>query len=119
MSTPRDSCCCIRLPISNHSITNTPPRDVALRRIATHSIIRTFLMLVFWAVALPIAALISFPWAFATGDIRLLYRLGMWGARTGVSIAGVSVNMIGLDRLDPKATYIFMCNHVSNIDPLL
>jgi len=81
--------------------------------------IRTLLMLVFWAVALPIAALISFPWAFATGDIRLLYRLGMWGARTGVSIAGVSVNMIGLDRLDPKATYIFMCNHVSNIDPPL
>ena len=81
--------------------------------------IHTLLMLAFWAVALPMAALISFPWAFATGDVRLLYRLGMWGARTGVSIAGVRVTIVGLDRLDPKATYIFMCNHVSNIDPPL
>jgi 1-acyl-sn-glycerol-3-phosphate acyltransferase len=81
--------------------------------------IRTILMLTFWAIALPIAALISFPWAFATGDVRLLYRIGMWGARTGVSIAGVRVKMVGLDLLDPQATYIFMCNHVSNIDPPL
>jgi 1-acyl-sn-glycerol-3-phosphate acyltransferase len=68
---------------------------------------------------LPIAALISFPWAFATGDIRLLYRIGMWGARVGVSLTGVPVEMIGLERLDPNATYVFMSNHVSNIDPPL
>jgi 1-acyl-sn-glycerol-3-phosphate acyltransferase len=92
---------------------------VAVRWSALRSMIRTIIMLMFWAIALPIAALISFPWALATGDVRLLYRIGMWGARTGVSIAGVRVKMIGLDRLDSKATYIFMCNHVSNIDPPL
>jgi 1-acyl-sn-glycerol-3-phosphate acyltransferase len=81
--------------------------------------IRTIIMLAFWAIALPIAALISFPWAFATGDIRLLYRIGMWGARTGVWVTGVRVEMIGLERLDPNATYVFMVNHVSNIDPPL
>jgi 1-acyl-sn-glycerol-3-phosphate acyltransferase len=81
--------------------------------------IRTMVMLAFWAIALPIAALISFPWAFATGDIRLLYRICMWGARTGVSLTGVRVEMIGLENLDPSATYVFMCNHVSNIDPTL
>ena len=81
--------------------------------------IRTLVMLGFWAIALPIAALISFPWALATGDVRLLYRIGMWGARTGVGLAGVRVQMVGLELLDPKATYIFMCNHVSNIDPPL
>jgi 1-acyl-sn-glycerol-3-phosphate acyltransferase len=81
--------------------------------------IRTIVMLTFWALALPIAALISFPWAFATGDIRLLYRVGMWGARTGVWLTGVRVKMIGLERLDPNATYVFMVNHVSNIDPPL
>ena len=81
--------------------------------------IRTIVMLAFWAIALPIAALISFPWAFATGDIRLLYRIGMWGARRGVSLTGVRVQMIGLEHLDPSATYVFMCNHVSNIDPPL
>ena len=42
--------------------------------------IRTILMLSFWAVVLPIAALILFPWVFVTGDIRPLYRVGMWGA---------------------------------------
>jgi 1-acyl-sn-glycerol-3-phosphate acyltransferase len=43
----------------------------------------------------------------------------MWGARTGVSLTGVRVEMVGLERLDPTATYVFMCNHVSNIDPPL
>jgi 1-acyl-sn-glycerol-3-phosphate acyltransferase len=81
--------------------------------------IRTIVMLAFWAIALPIAALISFPWAFATGDIRLLYRIGMWSACTGVSLTGIRVEMIGLEHLDPTATYVFMCNHVSNIDPPL
>jgi 1-acyl-sn-glycerol-3-phosphate acyltransferase len=81
--------------------------------------IRTILMLTFWAIVLPFAALICFPWVFITGDIRPLYRIGMWGARTGVRLAGVRVQAVGLDRLDPKRTYIFMSNHVSNIDPPL
>jgi 1-acyl-sn-glycerol-3-phosphate acyltransferase len=70
-------------------------------------------------VVLPIAALIFFPWVFITGDIRPLYRVGMWGAWTGVRLAGVRVKTIGLERLDPARTYIFMSNHVSNIDPPL
>src|SRR5215469_7585249 len=81
--------------------------------------IRTLIMLTFWAVVLPIAALLTFPWVIITGDIRPLYRIGMWGARTGVRLAGVRVELVGLDHLDPKATYVFMCNHVSNIDPPL
>lgn len=81
--------------------------------------IRTLTLLIFWAIALPLAALISFPWAFITGDVRLLYRLGMSGARAGVRLAGVRVQVLGLDELDPGATYVFMSNHVSNIDPPL
>jgi 1-acyl-sn-glycerol-3-phosphate acyltransferase len=80
---------------------------------------RTILMLSFWAVVLPIAALIFFPWVFITGDIRPLYRVGMWGAWTGVRLAGVRVKTVGLERLDRRRTYIFMSNHVSNIDPPL
>jgi 1-acyl-sn-glycerol-3-phosphate acyltransferase len=79
--------------------------------------IRTISMLVFWALALPVAALIGFPWTFITGDIRLLYRMFMIGAWNGVRLAGVRVKTIGLDKLDPSRTYIFMSNHVSNIDP--
>lgn len=81
--------------------------------------IRTILMMTLWAILLPLAALIGFPWTFATGDIRLLYSIGMWGARTGVRLAGVRVKMVGLELLDPRATYVFMSNHVSNIDPPL
>src|SRR6267154_3604145 len=81
--------------------------------------IRTILMLAFWAVMLPTAALLCFPWVLITGDIRLLYRIGMWAAFSGVRLAGVKVQTIGLERLDPSHTYVFMSNHVSNIDPPL
>src|SRR6266498_1734010 len=81
--------------------------------------IRTILMLAFWAVMLPTAALLCFPWVLITGDIRPLYRIGMWAAFAGVRIAGVKVQTVGMERLDPSSTYIFMSNHVSNIDPPL
>ena len=80
--------------------------------------IRTTIMLAFWAVMLPMAALL-FPWVLITGDILTLYRVGMWSARTGVRLAGIRVQCIGLEQLDPSRTYIFMANHVSNIDPPL
>jgi 1-acyl-sn-glycerol-3-phosphate acyltransferase len=79
--------------------------------------IRTVLMLAFWAVALPIAALIGFPWTYLTKDISFLYNTCMWGAWTGVRIAGVRVQTRGLEKIDPARTYIFMSNHVSNLDP--
>ena len=79
--------------------------------------IRTVLMLVFWALALPVAAILGFPWTFLTRDVSFLYRMGMWGAWTGVRLAGVKVEPIGLERLDPSRTYIFMSNHTSNLDP--
>ena len=81
--------------------------------------IRTILMLSFWTILLPIAALFTFPWTLITGDIRPLYKIGMCDAFTGVRLAGVRVKTIGMERLDPQRTYIFMVNHVSNIDPPL
>ncbi len=79
--------------------------------------IRTLVMLGFWAALLPVAALIGFPWTLITGDIRFLYRVTMWGAWTGVRLAGIRVETVGLDKLDTSRTYIFMSNHVSNVDP--
>jgi 1-acyl-sn-glycerol-3-phosphate acyltransferase len=74
-------------------------------------------MLGFWTVLLPVAALVGFPWTLLTGDVSFLYRMGMWGAWTGVRLAGVRVQTVGLDTLDRSRTYIFMSNHVSNVDP--
>ena len=79
--------------------------------------IRTIAMLTFWGLAAPVAALIGFPWTFISGDISLLYSMFMWGAWNGVVLAGVRVETIGLDQLDAGGTYIFMSNHVSNLDP--
>lgn len=79
--------------------------------------IRTILTLGFWAALLPFAALLGFPWTIITGDVRFLYRIGMWGAWNGVRIAGIRVRTVGLDGIDPARTYIFMSNHTSNIDP--
>ncbi len=75
------------------------------------------LMLLFWAVALPLAVLICFPWTYLTRDVSFLYRTCMWGAWTGVRIAGVRVHILGLDKIDPARTYIFMSNHISTLDP--
>jgi 1-acyl-sn-glycerol-3-phosphate acyltransferase len=80
-------------------------------------LIRTVLMLTFWSLALPVAALLGFPWTFLTRDISFLYRISMWGAWTGVKMAGVKVEAYGLEKLDPSRTYIFMSNHTSNLDP--
>ncbi len=79
--------------------------------------IRTIIMLTFWALAAPVAALIGFPWTLVTGDIRVLYRLFMWGAAGGVWLSGVRVEAVGLDGFDHSRSYIFMTNHVSNLDP--
>src|SRR5215831_17769606 len=79
--------------------------------------IRTLIMLTFWGIAAPVAALIGFPWTLLTGDVRLLYRLFTWGAYTGVRLTGVRVETVGLDQFDHSRSYIFMTNHTSNLDP--
>ena len=81
--------------------------------------IRTVVMLTFWGLLLPLAAIFLFPWTILTGSIKALYRFGMWSAFSGVRLAGVRVETVGRDTLDPARTYIFMSNHVSNLDPPL
>lgn len=79
--------------------------------------IRAALAVLFWAMYTPLAAIIGFPWTFISGKIDFLWQLGMWGARAGVWLSGVRTRVEGLERLDPGQTYLFMSNHVSNIDP--
>jgi len=79
--------------------------------------LRTILMLAFWAFSLPLAAFVGVPWTYLTKNISFLYKICMWGAWTGVRIAGVGVQTIGLEKIDPSRSYIFMSNHISNLDP--
>src|SRR5215471_5529405 len=78
---------------------------------------RTLLALLFLVAIVPIAALVAFPWTFISGKINFLYFVGMNLAFASVRIAGARVKIIGLDKIDPSGTYIFMSNHVSNLDP--
>jgi 1-acyl-sn-glycerol-3-phosphate acyltransferase len=79
--------------------------------------IRTIIILIFWVLAAPLAAIIGFTASFMMGDIRVLYRLFTWGAWAGVWMTGVRVETVGLDQFDHSRSYIFMTNHASNLDP--
>jgi 1-acyl-sn-glycerol-3-phosphate acyltransferase len=74
-------------------------------------------MLLSWAVALPFAAVSGIPWTYLTKDITFLYQSCMWAAFNGVRLTGVKVRTIGLEKIDPARTYVFMSNHISNLDP--
>jgi 1-acyl-sn-glycerol-3-phosphate acyltransferase len=82
-------------------------------------LIRTLLMLGFWTIALPPTALFCFPYTLLTGDAGLLYRVAIWFAAAGVKLAGVRTEAVGLEKVRSDQRYIFMANHVSNIDPPL
>lgn len=79
--------------------------------------IRTVIMLGFWALTAPFAALVGFPAAFLMGNIRVLYFLFTRGAQVGVRLAGVRFETVGFDRFDHSRSYIYMTNHTSNLDP--
>lgn len=80
---------------------------------------RSLLTLLWWMVAAPLTALWGFPWTLVSGKIDALYWTALWITRTGIRIAGIRWRLIGLDQLPMKSNYIFMSNHVSNIDPPL
>ena len=79
--------------------------------------VRTFLAVLFLVVLMPPAALIAFPWTFITGRVGFLYFIGMGLAHWTARIAGAKIKLVGFDKIDPAGTYIFMSNHVSNLDP--
>jgi len=80
-------------------------------------VLRALLVLAFWGVAALPAALIGFLWTFISGKVDLLYRMGVGVGFLGVRLIGVKIDIVGREKLDWRRTYIFMCNHASNLDP--
>jgi 1-acyl-sn-glycerol-3-phosphate acyltransferase len=64
-----------------------------------------------------LAGVIGIPYSLIVGNVDLLYRVGMWIARLGVRAAGVRVEVSGLENVSADRGYIFLANHVSNLDP--
>jgi len=80
-------------------------------------LLRTIFAVAVLVVIVPLAALVAFPWTFISGKIDFLYWAGMGLTHFGVRLAGVKIKLVGLDKLDPAGTYIYMSNHVSYLDP--
>src|ERR1017187_3666836 len=83
-----------------------------VRGLRNRKMIRTILMLIFWALAAPVAAIIGFSASFIIGAVRLLYRLFMWGAWSGVSITGVRAKTPARTRFARWRSHILITTHV-------
>ena len=81
------------------------------------AVIRTAAALLFVIIFTPLGALIRFPWTWITGSANVLYAIAMWITSTGLRVAGVRVKVEGKERINPAEMYIYMSNHVSNLDP--
>jgi 1-acyl-sn-glycerol-3-phosphate acyltransferase len=77
----------------------------------------TFKLLFVYLTLGPIAGLIGIPYSFLVRDIGRLYRVAMWIAHAGVRAAGIRTEINGLEHVPVGKSCIFMCNHVSNLDP--
>src|SRR5690242_12457646 len=82
--------------------------------IASLRTIAAFMWLIFF---IPFAAIICIPWTLITRNADFLYYFALRGARLALWLVGVRVEVEGRDRLERDKTYIFMSNHVSNVDP--
>lgn len=63
------------------------------------------------------AAIITIPWTLLTRNIALMYRWAMAIVHIGLRLAGIRVEAKWEQLLDPARHYIFLSNHVSNLDP--
>lgn len=57
-------------------------------------------------------------WSLLTQNPEAMYRLSMRAMSDAVKIAGVRVNVTGVDNV-PPAVCVFASNHASNLDPLV
>lgn len=77
----------------------------------------TFKLLLIWIPLGLVAGILGIPYTLMVGDISLLYRVAMWIIRTGLSAGGIRVEVVGRERVPAGRSVIFLCNHVSNLDP--
>jgi 1-acyl-sn-glycerol-3-phosphate acyltransferase len=64
-----------------------------------------------------LAGIVGIPYSIVAGNVNRLYRVAMAIARAGTRAAGIRVEVSGQQNVPPGASCIFLCNHVSNLDP--
>lgn len=80
---------------------------------------RTIVLGIFYAVLL-ILITPYLGFCFLTGLRDPVITFGQWAVRLGCRFLGIRVEVLGIEHVDPRTTYIFMANHLSFLDgPLL
>ncbi len=74
------------------------------------------MLFVYLVLGVP-AALIGIPWSALRKNFHTMYGWGMKITTLGVKAAGVRVRVEGTENVQPDVHYIFLSNHVSNLDP--
>ena len=77
----------------------------------------TLKLLVVYVTLGPLVGFIGIPLTLLTKDITWLYWASMWVTRAGIRASGIKVRQVGFDNIPAGRACIFMCNHVSNLDP--
>ena len=67
------------------------------------------------ALGIP-AAVVFIPWTLITGNVVPLYTVSNFIARTGLRMARIRVEKVGLEQIPANTPCIFLANHVSNLD---
>ncbi len=79
--------------------------------------IRATVLLCFWAISILLVGPPLVLFAALTGNANPLYYTACSLGRFGVLLVGVNIEVRGREHLEPGRNYIFMSNHVSNLDP--
>ena len=74
-------------------------------------------LLCFWAVSILVVGPPLVLYAALTGNANPLYHIACSLGRFGVLLMGVKIEVRGLEHIQPGQPYIFLSNHVSNLDP--
>jgi 1-acyl-sn-glycerol-3-phosphate acyltransferase len=76
------------------------------------------MLFVYVVVGVP-TALVGIPWSALRKDFRTMYGWGMGIMALGAKAAGIRVRLEGLENIELGTQYIFLSNHVSNLDPIV
>ena len=79
--------------------------------------IRTFFLLAIWGLSILVVGPFLLLYTALSRNAEVMYKVATKLAITGVRLAGIRIDVRGLERLRPAYNYIFMSNHVSNLDP--
>ena len=77
----------------------------------------TLKLLIVYITLGPAVGILGIPWTLLTKNITWLYWASMWVTRAGIRASGIKVQQLGFDNIPAGRACIFMCNHVSNLDP--